>query len=118
MEHADLLAQIEKASLFDIYRMQAAISMMLDDPQRLSHVRDQLAPGQETTYFHWQENRSVNIRILELKRTRVFVLDLEDQSRYSIPMYWINIENSDPPQRFARAVADGCNSLCLLVWAM
>lgn len=41
------------------------------------------------------ENRHVRAKILELKRTRVSVQELESGSRYTLPMYWINVENAD-----------------------
>ncbi len=95
MEYAEMLEQLEKASLFDVYRLHAAMNMMMEDPQRLAQVREQLVPGQEVSYFNWQENRFIQAKILELKRTRVFVQEQGTGARYSIPMYWINIENVD-----------------------
>jgi len=98
MDYAEILEQLEKASLFDVYRLHAAMGMMMEDPLRLAQVRERLVPGQEVSYFHWQENRLIRAKILELKRTRVFVLDQETGARYSIPMYWINTEGSDLPE--------------------
>lgn len=98
MEYAEILEQLEKASLFDVYRLHAAMSMMMEDPLRLEEVREQLMPGQEVSYFNWQENRLVQVNILELKRTRVFVQEQETGARYSIPVYWINTEDSDLPE--------------------
>jgi len=98
MDYAEILARLEKASLFDVYRLHAAMNMMMEDPLRLAQVREQLVPGQEVSYFHWQENRLVKVEILELKRTRVFVQEQGTDARYSIPMYWINLEESDLPE--------------------
>jgi len=95
MEYADILEQLEKASLFDVYRLHAAMGMMMEDPLRLQEIREQLVPGQEVSYFNWQENRLVQVQILELKRTRVSVREQETGARYSIPMYWINTEDAD-----------------------
>lgn len=95
MNHAELLKEMEAASLFDVYRLQVALGDMLEHPVRLARLREQLTPGQEVTYFDAYDNRHRKVRILELKRTRVSVLDLESGSRYTIPMYWINVENAE-----------------------
>ena len=95
MNYAELLEELEQASLFDVYRLQSALGAMLEDPRRLAALREQLAPGREVTYFDAHENRHVRVRILELKRTRVSVRELETGSRYTLPMSWINVENAD-----------------------
>ena len=95
MNYAELLEELEQASLFDVYRLQAALGDVLEHPVRLARLREQLTPGQEVTYFDAYENRHVKVRILDLKRTRVSVQELESDNRYTIPMYWINVENAD-----------------------
>ena len=95
MIYAKLLEELEQASLFDVYRLQSALGAMLEDPARLAALREQLTPGQEVTYFDAHENRHVRVRIMELKRTRVSVQEVETGSRYTLPMYWINVENAD-----------------------
>ena len=96
MDYTELIKELERASLFDVYRLQAALGDMLEDPVRLADLRERLTPGQEVTYFDARENRQVRAKILTLKRTRVLVQELESGSRFTLPLYWINTENQEP----------------------
>ncbi len=95
MDYQDILKQLEQAPLYEVYRLHVAIGLMLEDPARLRAARARLVPGQEVTYFNWQTNRLVEARILELKRTRVRVEDLESGRRSTIPAYWVNVDDAE-----------------------
>ena len=97
-----ILSELQKASTFDLYRLQAAIDKLLDDPNRLSTIKRQLRPGMEITYFNEQENRLIRARLLETRKTRASVQDLESGKRWTIPLYMINLQEADihiAPQR-------------------
>ncbi len=90
-----ILSELGKASTFDLYRIQAAIGKLLDDPKRLSAIKRQLKTGMEITYLNEQENRLIPARLLEVRKTRAAVQDLESGKRWTIPLYMINLQEAD-----------------------
>jgi len=59
MDYELIVSALQKASAFDLYRLQSAIGHLLDDPLRLNAVKRQLRTGMEITYFEPQENRLI-----------------------------------------------------------
>ena len=92
MDYSALLKALEQASLFDLWRLNAAIGRALDDPTRVAAVRRQLHPGQDIRYFAADENREVAATIIQLKRTRALVRNHHDGRNWNIPFYMINLE--------------------------
>ena len=64
---------------------------MLGDPKRLKEIRAQLRPEQEITYFDPTENRDIAAKVIKLGRTRLLVEHLDNQVRWEIPLYFINL---------------------------
>ncbi|MCU7918628.1 MAG: hypothetical protein KZQ95_09750 [Candidatus Thiodiazotropha sp. (ex Epidulcina cf. delphinae)] len=95
MDYNLILSELQQASMFDLFRLQAAIGKLLDDPARLIVIKRALRPGMEITYFHEQGNRLVPARVLQIRKTRAAVQDLETGKRWTIPLYMINLENQD-----------------------
>lgn len=93
MNYTHLLNEFKKASLFDLYRMQVAISNELDNPDRLVTFKQYLRIGMEITYFDSVQNRLMSARLMELRRKTALILDLEQKVTLVIPYYMINIEN-------------------------
>jgi hypothetical protein len=89
------VSALQKASAFDLYRLQSAIGHLLDDPLRLNAIKRQLRPGMEITYFEPQENRLIPVQVLEIRRTRVAIQELQTGKRWTVPLYMINIEGTD-----------------------
>lgn len=94
MDYTKLICELDNASLFDLYRLRAAINKELDNPERIEKVKRQIAVGDMISYFVSEENRLVEAVVLEIKRTRVLVKNINDGRRWDIPFYMINIENS------------------------
>jgi hypothetical protein len=101
MDYELIVSELQKASAFDLYRLQSAIGHLLDDPARLNSIKHQLRPGMEITYFEPQENRLIPAQVLEIRRTRVAIQELETRKRWTVPLYMINIEdtNTDIPSK-------------------
>jgi hypothetical protein len=101
MDYELIVSELQKASAFDLYRLQSAIGHLLDDPARLNSIKHQLRPGMEITYFEPQENRLIPAQVLEIRRTRVAIRELETRKRWTVPLYMINIEdtNTDIPSK-------------------
>ena len=95
MDYELIVSALQKASAFDLYRLQSAIGHLLDDPLRLNAIKRQLRPGMEITYFEPQENRLIPVQVLEIRRTRVAIQELQTGKRWTVPLYMINIEGTD-----------------------
>ena len=94
MNYAELLAVLERASAFELYRLGAAIDAELDSPQRIAEVRRRLRLGQEVRFFERGDNRLVAATVEGLKRTRVHVRNHEDGRRWAIPYAALNLADA------------------------
>ena len=95
MNYSELIAALDKASSFDLYRLREAIKVLLDDPQRIYSVKKQLKVGHCVEYFEPDENRLVSAAVLKLNRTRVLVKNYDDGQQWNIPYYFINLKGVD-----------------------
>lgn len=95
MEYSKILEELDKASLFELYRLNQAIWKQLEDPNRNQLVKRQLRIGQDITYFEADENRLIEATIIDVKRTRASVRNKHDGRIWNIPFYHINIDKTD-----------------------
>ena len=95
MDYTKVLRELKDASLFDLYRLNAAIEKELENPDRIASVRIQLSPGKQISYFDRKKNQLIEARVIDLKKTRVLVEDLSDSTRWSIPFHWINLAETN-----------------------
>jgi hypothetical protein len=70
MDYTFIIAELRAASLFDLFRLRAALSQQLEDPQRIDQVRRTLRPGMPISYFDEAHNRLIEATVIELRRTR------------------------------------------------
>ena len=92
---SEVVKMLETASTFDLYRLNVAIQRMLDDPIRILAIKRTLHIGQEVEYFDFRQNAPVKARLLECNKTRVLVQNLADGKKWTLPYYWLNIEQAD-----------------------
>ena len=95
MNYSKILDELNHASLFELYRLEQAIRNSLEDPVRIRRIKDSLKVGQEIEYFDAEENRLIEARIIELKRTRALVKNQHDGKLWNIPFYHINLDHAD-----------------------
>ena len=95
MNYSKMLDELNSASLFELYRLEQAIRNSLEDPNRIKSIKDSLKVGQAIEYFDANENRLVEARIIELKRTRALVKNRHDEKLWNIPFYHINLDHAD-----------------------
>lgn len=95
MDYTHLLTELNKANLFDLYRLHVAIGHELESPQRILAMKQKLHIGMELSYFYHVDNRLVKAKLLEMKQKNVVVLDHEKNKRFVLPYYMLNIDNSD-----------------------
>ena len=89
-----MVSQLDQATAFDLYRLQAAVARLMEDPRRLDAIKRCLHPGMEASYFDARENRLFPVRILEIRRTRVVVEVLPGGERWAVPLFAINVETA------------------------
>lgn len=92
MDYTSVIDELRAASLFDLYRLRAALTLELEDPARIEQVRARLRPGMTITYFDEAQNRLVEARVRELHRTRLLVENRRDGELWSIPFGAVNVE--------------------------
>ena len=95
MNYTEVLQALNEASLFDLYRLNAAINNQLADPARLAAVKRALVLGQKLRYFDGPRNRLIEATLLRIGRTRATVKDVEDGQQWRIPFFMIDLEGRD-----------------------
>ena len=56
MNYTDLLDQLRRASLFDLYRLSVAIRHVLENPQHVMRIKQKLRVGMELSFFDPVQN--------------------------------------------------------------
>jgi hypothetical protein len=92
MDYSKIIEELKQASLFELYRLSVAINHLLEDPRRLSEIKKGLRSGQKISYFDRTENRLIEAKVIKLMRTRLLVENIDDQERWEIPLYYVNLD--------------------------
>jgi hypothetical protein len=95
MDYSEILQSLQQASSFDLYRLNVAISLQLESPERIKSIRDLLSIRQEVEIFNESTNKAEIAIIHKFNPTTVAIILQADQSRWRIPYYWINLEGAD-----------------------
>ena len=91
MDYEKLSRELKQATLFDLWRLNSTIDLMLNDPQRIRQVKRQLKVGMTISYFEDSENRLVDAEIVAIRRTRVSVRNLHDLRKWDLPFSMLNL---------------------------
>ncbi|MBK1649341.1 hypothetical protein [Rhabdochromatium marinum] len=95
MNFTEVLDVLNDASLFELYRLDAAIRNQLENPARIAAVKQALTQGQRVRYFDDRENRIVEARLLQINRTRVLVQNIADGRNWTLPFYMLDLDGTD-----------------------
>ena len=95
MNYTAIIEELGKASLFDLYRLSAAIHNQLEDPARIAAVKRNLRVGQTLRWFDSSENRLHEAKLLRLNRTRAEVQNLADGKYWNVLYATIDLEGRD-----------------------
>ncbi|WP_295451004.1 hypothetical protein [uncultured Thiodictyon sp.] len=95
MNYTAILDALGQASLFQLYRLNAAITNQLDDPARIAAVKGVLRIGQTLRWFDSAENRLVEAKLVSVNRTRARVQNVADGKIWNIPFYFIDLDGQD-----------------------
>lgn len=104
MNYSRIVEELQNASPFELYRLKIAISRLLENPEKIEEIRNQLKPGQRITYFDWSENREIAARIIKLKQTRLLVENEGDKQLWNIPFYYVNLAKIDTQIRISSSI--------------
>ena len=107
MDYTTLIEELRAASLFDLYRLRAALTLQLEDPGKIALVRARLRPGLDVSYFDEVQNRLVEARIIELRRTRLLVENRGDHKRWLIPFGAVNVDGVETDIRVVATEQSG-----------
>jgi hypothetical protein len=102
MNFAALYDDLEKESLFDLWRLNIAIARAMEDPRKIAAIRFRLRVGQSICYFDAAQNREFSGRIIEIKRTRAVIRHDHDQQIWTIPFHMMKLDGTDDRTHFAR----------------
>jgi hypothetical protein len=91
----NIFKQLEPLSLFELSRLNDAISNILDDPARNEMIKIHLKIGMKITYFASEKNDLVEATIVDIRQTRASVINAQDGERWNIQFYLINLQGID-----------------------
>lgn len=95
MNFSDILAALNKASAFELYRLRTAIDRVLDQPGWMDAVRSRLRVGQNIDYFDPQANRTHSGQVIELRRKQAVILNFATGKRWLVSYAAINLDGID-----------------------
>ena len=93
MDYTTILQELNKASLFDLHRLQSAIYQELINPKRIDQIKAQLKIGQSISYFDPQSNDLVDAVVLKIQITRCLVRNIKDNKTWNLPFYYLNLDD-------------------------
>ncbi len=92
MDFTKTLHELQHASLFELFRLDVAISKELRDPLKNHKLRARLRQGEHVTYFDANLNQLVGGTILAILQTRVRIKHIHDGKVWNIPFYMLNLD--------------------------
>ncbi|MBK9440769.1 MAG: hypothetical protein IPN53_05380 [Comamonadaceae bacterium] len=113
MNFSDVINSLNQASAFDLYRMQAAIARVLDDPKWLQAIQARIQVGQEVSYFSVKTNTLKRARVMELRRKQAILRDLDDAESWIIDYAAINLDGADVQIREHKPQGLGRNEVAI-----
>ena len=95
VEYDQLVAFLKHASVFEIYRLSAAIQNELENPQRLAKVNHKIKEGDLIEYFDSKTNTLIKAIIVQKALKKVVVQHVDDGRRWQIPLCWLKIDSRE-----------------------
>lgn len=88
-----IFQELQTASDFELFRLKSAIEKLLEDPDRINALRKKMVVGMQLDYFNVEENRSIPCELIEIKRTRANVREIETGKRWTLPFHYLNLDH-------------------------
>lgn len=93
MEIQSIFDEIQSLSAFELFRLQSAIYKTLEDPERVTALRQKIHVGMKVDYFCTERNHAIPCSVLKVSRSRVNVEEHDTQKRWSLPFYSLNLDH-------------------------
>jgi len=90
-----IFKQLQPLSLFELSRLRSAISRVIEDPARNAAVRRHLKLGMSITYFDCDKNDLVEATLVDIRKTRVSVINKHDGAKWDLGLDVINLDGID-----------------------
>lgn len=88
-----IFQELQSASDFELFRLKAAINKLLEDPDRVNSLRKKMTVGMQLDFFCEERNRSIACLLLEIKRTRASVQEIETGQTWTLPFHYLNLDH-------------------------
>jgi len=95
IQYDQLVGFLKHASLFEVYRLSAAIRNELADPARIAQVKKQFKVGDTIEYFDAKTNQFIAATVLKKNTKYVIVKNCDDGKKWELCYHLLNI-NSRP----------------------
>ena len=95
IQYEQLSAFLDKASLFEIYRISAAIKNELENPKRISNVRKKFKEEDMVQYFNEETNNFIAAKVISKNSKYVSIENCYDNERWKIPYYLLKIDSRE-----------------------
>jgi len=95
MNFTSIMEELEKASLFDLYRLHHAIANEIDNPNKIQQIKNSLHKGQIVSHYNGRLNKLEDIEIITMNKNNCVVRQLSDDKLWTSPYASINIDNID-----------------------
>ena len=90
-----LMAFLENASLFEIYRISVAIDNEIENPARIREARDKFKVGDKVEYFNKATNSFIAGVVLAKSIKYVSIRNCIDGANWKIPYYLLKLDSRD-----------------------
>ena len=94
-----LIAALDTASDFDLFRVHTAIDRLLYDPRRIVALRQRLHLGQPVAFFDFHDDVIRQGRIVAFKPDQVWVDEEDQRRRWKLPYAGIDPDSLPTPSR-------------------
>lgn len=95
MDFTRTFNELQKASLFELFRLNVAIAKELRDSRRNYEIQVRLRVGAHVTYFDDQLNQLVCGTVTEINKTRVGIRNTDDGKLWHMPFYMVNLDRTE-----------------------
>ncbi|MCP4320306.1 MAG: hypothetical protein GY951_14215 [Psychromonas sp.] len=88
-----IFQELQSASDFELFRLKVAMNKLLDDPDRVNALRKKMTIGMQVDYFCEERNRAIACRLVDIKRSRASVIEIETGQSWTLPFYYLNLDH-------------------------
>jgi hypothetical protein len=95
MKFSEVLNALNSASSFELFRLRAAITAVLDDPARVQAIQSRMTRGQTVEFFDSRANAKCKASVLELRRKTALVVAHADQQKWLMEYAAFDLDGVD-----------------------